>query len=434
MDRGKPDLEGLRRFANRADRERSPIFVAREEETKKLINRAEDIGADHAEGLDTQDRTTVISGCPGSGKSAFLSHLAEVCGRSGFDGAVVIPVRCALEDLTAQDSETLQAQVEKRAREGRGGQPGILEALLKDGAHNAKLENTFRAVAYQIKRDSGRNTVVCLLVDEIQNVDQRNRNAVHLLHTYGFSPPILPIYAGLNTSIEQLEKVCGISRPADNARMTMGPLGKDAAEEATKKLFEKYRIAADRAVQSAWSRAIDEEALGFAQHLHVTLKAACSVLLERDGIPSVKDVGRLRALARAAREDYYAGKVKGELNDHAGAMLDVVERATMSNERVTKPKLAKWMQAAMRQEDPTGTQCSEEKAEELVERMQRRGILHITDDEQAEVPVPSLHTWLMESYAEQIGWNRESPFATEPREVAGGQSMRERRPGAIEND
>ena len=229
MNEQNPDLKGLQSFADRRDREVSPIFVGREQETEHVLRHAELLGEDHAQGAHTQGATIVITGCPGSGKSAFLGHFARTFAKLELTNTVLIPIECSHQDLTARNSKDLQAQLAELAIEKKEGMHETFQAVLKDAGQALKLRNTFERLEQKISSDAGKRTVVCLLVDEIQNVTEASAPAVQLLHTRAFSPPVLPIYAGLDDSVDKLEKVCAISRLAANARMTMGKLPEHAA-------------------------------------------------------------------------------------------------------------------------------------------------------------------------------------------------------------
>ena len=290
MNEQDPDLEGLQSFADQTDREESPIFVGRERETEHVVRQTELLGEDHAQGAHTQGATIVITGCPGSGKSAFLGHFARTFEKHELTKTVLIPVECSHLDLTARNTEDLQAQLARLAVRREQGLHKSFQAL--------KLRNPFERLEQKISTDAGKRTVVCLLVDEIQNVTEASAGAVQLLHTRSFAPPVFPIYAGLDDAVDRLRTVCGISRLSDEARMPMGPLRENASREAAKKLFEKYHVRADEGARAAWTAAIDAEALDFAQHLHVSLKAASSVLTEHEGTAQAEDAPEVRRRAR----------------------------------------------------------------------------------------------------------------------------------------
>ena len=404
MNEQNPDLKGLQSFADRRDREVSPIFVGREEETEQILRHAELLGEDHAQGAGTQRATIVITGCPGSGKSAFLAHFARTFAKIELTNTVLIPIECSHRDLTARNTEDLETQLARLAVRREQGLHKTFQALLKDAGQALKLQNTFERLEQKISTDAGKRTVVCLLVDEIQNVTEASAPAVDLLHTRSFSPPVLPVYAGLDDSVEKLEKVCGISRLAANAHMMMGTLREGATTEATKQLFEKYRVRSDTGARATWAQAIDEAALDFAQHLHVALQAACGVLIASGGTARAEDATQVKTGARAARERFYTSKISDSVEDHAETVLDIVHQATRTNTRLTRMRLAEWAKESMQKHRALSSEHNDEAALALIERMRRRGILHLSAQGRAEVPIPSLHTWLTGPYARHVGW------------------------------
>ena len=292
MNEQNPDLKGLQSFADRRDREVSPIFVGREQETEHVLRHAELLGEDHAQGARTQGATIVITGCPGSGKSAFLAHFARTFAKIELTNTVLVPIECSHQDLTARNTEDLETQLARLAVRREQGLHKTFQALLKDAGQALKLQNTFERLEQKISTDAGKRTVVCLLVDEIQNVTEASAPAVQLLHTQSFSPPVLPVYAGLDDSVDRLKRIGRISRLSANAHMTMGALREGCATEATERLFEKYRVRSDTGARTAWAQAIGEEALDFAQHLHVALQAACGVLVGSGGTARARRRGR----------------------------------------------------------------------------------------------------------------------------------------------
>ena len=406
MDDQTPDLGGLQSFARQTDREESPIFVGREQELAHIVVQADEVGEAHAQGRATQGRTMVITGCPGSGKSAFLGHFARTFASLDLVETALIPVPCNHQDLSATDSRELQAQIGALALEKKGGLDKTLQALASDLGTKLKMEKTLGALEARVAEGSGKRTVVCLLVDEIQNVTGASAAAMQLLHTHAFSPPVLPVYAGLDDSAEQLERVCGISRLGTNAQMTMGALRENSAREATQLLFEKYRVRSTGKAQAAWKEAIEKEALAFGQHLHIALQAACTVLTAAGGEAHAQDATEVKQRARAAREHFYASKTTGVVQEHAEAVLDVVHKATHARTRVTKGRLTRWAKDAMGKHSALTREYSDDEALALVERLRRRGIIQLSRQGDAEIPIPSLKAWLTGPYARHIGWHQ----------------------------
>ena len=404
MNEQNPDLEGLQSFADQTDREESPIFVGREREIEHVTRQADLAGEAHAEGRNTQGATIVITGCPGSGKSAFLGHFARTFAKLELTNTVLIPVECSHLELTARNKKELQADLAELATEKKNGLHETFQALLKDAGQALKLPNTFERLEQKIGNEAGKRTVVCLLVDEIQNVTEASAPAIQMLHTRAFSPPVLPIYAGLDDSVDELKRTGRISRLSANAHMTMGALREGCAAEATERLFERYRVRGDAGTRAAWAKAIDDEALGFAQHLHVALQAACGVLIDSRGTARAEDAAEVKHRARAGRERFYASKITDAVKVHAHAVLDVVHRATRTKTPLTEMDLAEWAKESMNKHARLSMEYSNDEALALVERMRRQGILHLSAQDRAAVPIASLRAWLTGPYARHVGW------------------------------
>ena len=404
MNEQGPDLEGLRRFADSKDREVSPIFVGREHEIGHVVRQAELAAQAHAEGRETQGATIVITGCPGSGKSAFLGHFARRFATRELAEAVLVPVQCSHLDLTASRSEELEAQLGAFAMERRRGLHKAWQAVLEDAGEALGLPSTLRRLEQKIAKDSVKGTVVCLLVDEIQSITEESARALQLLHTRSFSPPVLPVYAGLDDSVERLKTVGGISRLSARGHMRMGEIGGEAARAATVRLFDRYRVRSSAMVRATWAQTIEEGAMGFAQHLHRALQAACRVLIASGGIAQEDGVREVKREARAAREEFYEARVSDIVEEHAHTVLDVVHQVTRAERRLTRGQLTKWAMESMEQRGSPTIEPIGREARALVERMRHEGILHLGPTGRAEVPVPSLHAWLTGAYAHEIGY------------------------------
>ena len=234
MNEQRPNLEGLRIFAIQHDRGESPIFVGRERETEHILLQAESIGAAHAAGRGTEGATIVISGCPGSGKSAFLKYFARAFSTLELTNTVLVPALCTHHALGARNEDELKAQLAKLAIENKGGGHKILQTLAAEVGKKLKVEETLKRLEEKITKDWGRRTVVCLLVDEIQNVTDENRVALELLHTRSLSPPVLPIYAGLDDSVEQLQRVGADLTPVGRSTHDDGAAARERRERSSR--------------------------------------------------------------------------------------------------------------------------------------------------------------------------------------------------------
>lgn len=136
----------------------------------------------------------------------------------------------------------------------------------------------------------------------------------------------------------------------------------------------------------------------------MALQAACGVLIASGGTARAEDATQVKTGARAARERFYTSKISDSVEDHAETVLDIVHQATRTNTRLTRMRLAEWAKESMQKHRALSSEHNDEAALALIERMRRRGILHLSAQGRAEVPIPSLHTWLTGPYARHVGW------------------------------
>ena len=200
-----PDITGLNKFSRTKDRQLSPIFAGRHEETERVLEQIELCAEYHHEGMNTAGGTMLITGPPGMGKSAFLEHLAtHAPQRHG--NTQIIPVAVNLNPLrTDQD---LNQQIARAIKKEKSPTRVTLEALASTLSDNLRktigipepFASTLETIGEQIMQYTKTVPVVCILIDEIQTATEANGPILQQLHTQNFSPPILPVFAGLSNA------------------------------------------------------------------------------------------------------------------------------------------------------------------------------------------------------------------------------------------
>ena len=119
--------------------------------------------AGHAEGEDTAGATLLITGCPGTGKSAFLTHFADLFPKPDATGTVLIPVQCGHQELTARNATELEAQLTTRAiasAKGWGKTGEVVQTLVTDVAQRLRMKNTVRLLTRKSLERLGKRTVI----------------------------------------------------------------------------------------------------------------------------------------------------------------------------------------------------------------------------------------------------------------------------------
>lgn len=249
--------------------------------------------------------------------------------------------------------------------------------------------------------DRTKGRPVCLLVDEIQNAGPKNAEALAKLHNATLELPILPVYAGLNDSVDALRR-CGISRLSDEADLNLPLLSIADAFRAADSMLVRYRVAGEHIVLEDWAKAIAEDSLGFPQHLHVGLKAAARALVEDGGEATRDSLDRARQDAAERRKAYYRHRLSPEVERHDEALVHLIRTVAGANEPMTWRRLYAVADELLRNDsllDKKGRNPGR-----LVDALIHDGILQRTQDGTGYmVPIPSMQSWILGDYARSIG-------------------------------
>lgn len=396
----EPDIERLLDFADLVDRGETPFFVGRHDELRRLARQAELVVTHWRRSSDVSGRTIVITGCPGMGKSALLRHFAATRCNQPDDPASPLAVVMDVADL--HDVGNIADAFRKAARE-KVRMRRLLDAIGADVTKRLKAERTMDALAEAYYGEARGVRPVALLVDEIQNVDSRCRDALSKLHNGTLGLPVLPIFAGLNDSLDALRRH-GISRLGDEARINLQPLSQADSRRAAHELFERFRVAGEATVKERWVSSIAADSLGFPQHLHVGLKAAARVLAEHEGTAMADGLRSALAKGAAARTAYYRNRLNSEVRAHGKALVDLVGAVAGSDSPMGRGDLLAHAFKRMRETSAFG-KPTEEDAVRFVDDLIHDGVLQ----ENAEgtgyvVPIPSMQKWILDDYARGIGY------------------------------
>ena len=410
-----PDITGLNKFSRTPDRELSPIFAGRHEETERVLQQIELCAEFHHKEMNTAGRTMLITGPPGMGKSAFLGHLATHAPHY-HGNTQIIPVEVNLNPLrTDQD---LNQQIAHAIKEEQSPTRVILEAFgsaLSDNLGKTigipeSFTSTLRTIGKQIMQHTKTVPVVCMLIDEIQTATEANGPILRQLHTQKFSPPILPVFAGLSNASSVLDDI-GISRLSDEAHIPLGRLPQEHAQQAIHQLFGQYHVQGSHKNKAELARFVAMNSQGFPQHLHVGLKGLSRMLAESGGVLSdephrfADQMAQAEQMAKQRRHLFYASKMTGDLNTYSHTVLDLIYQTKNKNQYINQNQLVDWAYLSMQRRNPFQHKPAHEEAVELVKQMHRRGILELTPEGRAVVPIPSMRTWLIGEYARRCHYN-----------------------------
>ncbi len=289
---GTPDLAGLAAFTRLNDRDEAWFFSGRGAEIDEIERLCTEALDRARQGQAARSATRLFQGAPGAGKTALLTALqqrwderarnARVHDPIGSPAGIPLVVELELGDFASEEVvvrcllDEVAPEVEMEARETRlrevsaeAGFSGIRGGG-KTGVMIAPRELSLRELARVLPpRDWTRP--VCLMVDEIQNVGSEAKNLLVTLHKGNHGLPIVPLYAGLGSSLDVLA-THGLSRLGVTAVHDIGALAPEEAQGAVRMMFERYRVDLE-GVDHDWPSELASLSECWPQHLHNAMRA-----------------------------------------------------------------------------------------------------------------------------------------------------------------
>ena len=455
----KPDLEGLRNFANETGRLDPPSFVGREE---ILDNFARDLRSRAVKWRDRKDEnwenawqspTWLFQGAPGAGKTALLAQirkdavarkkagagflfdgLSPLLGRRGKSRSLAVK---AIKIDSGSDFHILwdmKVRVAKAIHPKKGAK---LEELVSiDKTYRLKgFERTtsFSRVRKQwdefvgeVQGNPNRFPILLVIHDEAQGLQKEARENLEWLHRGEHGLPVVPVFGGLAWTRKHFKAITPVlSRIDGNRAITLDKLPKKHCLEAVRKFLNKFRVVASVQSTEEWAQVIAEDCMGWPQHLHFSLQGMAWALL-KPGVDgnldrlNEQDLETARQYAEEQRNDYYSDRLASEnlkgnrcLSGVAVSCLhssgDSVSRATMQKKIRKVSDEAGGMGAdnefALPEETTPG---------QYVEGMIHAGILHEDKDGYLNVPIPCFHNYLLEKLEQ---WEQDRKAPSEPEET-----------------
>ena len=288
----------------------NPLFGGRDDAIEPILR---DVGRLARSPGPLANLSTVIHGAPGSGKSELLEQLRAHAGEMNMDPPVAV-VRGDAGTLTdaaafgAAVCEALGERARKRLRdtfELEGGDIALGPLGLTVGRKDAPSPRSERALMREVAgglNAAANHPTIILAVDEAQgelrDALKARESLVLSLHKGETGLKVLPIYAGLGNTADELQE-CGVSRLGDGKRRLMRRLPDSdvaaMADEALEALTGLEGLAAVR-----WVDEIVEYAQGWPMHLSHALRsvaerAAPDWSLDGGGFrDAMRDAGRKR--------------------------------------------------------------------------------------------------------------------------------------------
>ena len=418
-----PDLEGLRAFVREGDRNRARFFVGREAQIRDIEQVCADAMAEYRAGGKLAGATRLIQGAPGAGKTALLEHLDGLFGSPKEpDGLLsrlfrrepqgpplpktLLLSRGALANLpgvAVQIAECLDAgrarqwrQTHSRAVSMQVGAPGMASAGSSETVATAPSSPSF-AELRRIFPPQDWKRPICLMVDEIQNLEREEAATLEALHLGTAGLPVVPVLAGLANSREVLAR-CGISRLNEDGVHTLGRLEAGEPAEAVRRMLDAYRADIAGADAGRWAERLEKHSDRWPQHLQNAMRSLAEELVEAKGALAEVDEAAVFARARDRRLAAYRARRSPAMQEAvfllARIMAGVPESGLRRNEAVGSiGDLAK-------SEGDCGWRLPEGMSPtEFLDHLVHRGALQSGEDDRLVCPIPSFRRFLIEEGA-----------------------------------
>ena len=421
----EPDIKGLEEFYTDGDKNSPRFFAGRREIVSAIETTVDklrkDIGRLPIAQVRSNQRTWLIQGAPGAGKTALQEYLTE---RWKADNKAPVVVDLQLDQL--HDQQELTAQIADRIM------PDGAQLLMTghtvshtagvDASVTASRTTTESVQQRELRlRDLqrlyrkpnmhwlqrllpfGRRKVaeprpIVLMIDEIQTMAPDCDKVLLDLHMGVRGLPAVLLLAGLAWSQERLREA-GISRfntGEISHLQTLPPLQLEEAAESVKLMLRAYHVTGVETEEIAsWIAGMSD---GWPQHLRHYMRALAGELAARKG--KLREVNRdwIKAEGDKKRQAYYKSRATSpKIMGCTVVLADVARFIGVNYCRYSE--LVKMLNGRRWQEDLDPAEILPEgmKPQEFIQEMIRSGMIH-SDDHRVQIPIPSFRRFLMEHY------------------------------------
>ena len=344
--------------------------------------------------------TYLALGPPGAGKSALLHECMRRAKAEGWRTAFVTTNGLYDPQALAWSLNAVHRSkpVEYAEGEAEGGPlgPTKLSGHLP-GGRNVEYEG--RSVLQILQAAAGGHGLV-FVIDEVQTVLKEKRISTSveaaitraLVHVHNglLNAPVVLLAGGLGSS-EKVFRGLGISRFMGYGLQRLGKLNDEATESVICEWLVKAGGAPDDAPYLAhWVSSLAAESHGWPQHINVYSRFAAEWLLEHKSEPTPEIPEVVWSQARHKRAEFYLGRVVGIAPKHRRTLANFL-RQKAKNSDLEKEELVTALEES----------CPGALALELFDHLLHRGVIAETPHGYFRVPIPSMHDWLVEQYADR---------------------------------
>ena len=388
------DIAGLEDFValSAQNRDFALFFSGREDVLAELHKRTQVVLRTSTNLSSSGGSTTIIQGCPGMGKTSLLRRFIDLCNEdyseNGKNGNMPLPIQIHVSEATELKSVLEKTILVNPSSRTMNWITGLGNDFLTRLKLSSTLENFLELLKLRIE-----DRVLVILIDEIQNASDKNREFLTSLHEGCIGNfPILPLYFGLNSSKSQLETL-GLSRLGDQAVINLGVLTIEDCMHSFHAMLDEYAVERNELTQE-WIHFMVEDSQCFPHHLTAALRATASVLIETEGRMNREGLNAARKEAESYRLNFYKDRV-GLLFTLPEEAVGALARSLTTDplvlgkhpERAAETLLEILTEADIKRIDIEATRS-------MLQTMIHRGILQLDSSrEQYVIPIPSFQTW-----------------------------------------
>ena len=373
------------------DRGPATFFHGREQEIQAFQKAQVDARAS------TGGTIFLIQDAPGAGKSALLHECAQRATEDGWRVAEIM--NDALYDPAAlADAVDVPYATRSTVHREAGWRVGLSSAvaLFRRGVEGASSEYAGRALHKVLEAAATPNGLV-LVLDEVQTLDKAVgtphdltlTQTLEQIHNGKVGAPVILLAGGLGISRSVLGKF-GISRFERRRVLRLGRLS-DRAERSVIRdwLVRAGGARGDSEYLGRWVDTIAAECYGWPQHIQNYATAAAQWLLDSGGVLTAQVPTEALAEGRDARVEYYDGRVEDLDRADRVALARLLGQAGDGCALDTSELIAAFSSSG----SPGG-------APDVLRRALHKGIVVKRRDGRFEIPIPSMHTWLVQEYGD----------------------------------
>ena len=398
MPEDRPDIQGLTEFAKTGSRERARFFVGRREEFLEIDDLCARVMDGFRCGWPVTGTTRVIQGAPGAGKTAMLHELEGRWKDTGATAPIAVRLqKTMLDDVDERITGAVAPELLEKLRQTREGRLRYgLNTVISMEHERGRSVRPVSASLHVLKEliPVNRWRTVCLMIDEIQNADSPMRGFLEDLHLNEVGLPVVPLYAGLGTSVHVLSRL-GLSRLDESAVLNVGCLDTGDAAAAVRMMFDRYRVDQDD-TQVDWPAYVAGISDGWPQHLHNGMRSLAQELVAAQG--RLADVRVPRFLERewAFRDTTYGYR----MSDETVGAEDLIRK--LMREMPPKGMHERDVSVFVRRHgrspddlDHAGWWIPEDMTpENFIRHLVHRGVLQDIGGRTYVCPIPSFRNWL----------------------------------------